>query len=92
MESLTTAASIKPTTVEKLDKLKEFYIILYKDKNQVVTPKTADKLLALLLSVTAERTNENTLSRKLTPVAKRALELFFYFISEGTVNERICVN
>lgn len=88
MESLTTAASIKPTTVEKLEKLKEFYEILYKQKNQYVSPKTADKLLALLLSVTGERHPEPFRQRPLTDVAKKALELFLYFLVEGKLNLR----
>ncbi len=81
MESLTTAASIKPTTVEKLDKLQEFYVILYKKKEQFVGIKTAEKLLALLLSVVSEKTKE--IPKVLTPVAKRALQLFYYFLVEG---------
>lgn len=83
MESLTTAASIKPTTVEKLNKLKDFYIILYKNKRQHVSPKTADKLIALLLGVTGERAPEPIHSRPLTDVARKALELFLYFLLEG---------
>jgi hypothetical protein len=83
MQSLTSAASIKPTTVEKLEKLKEFYVILYKNKGEVVSPKSAEKVMALLLSVVSERTTEKSLQRDLTPVAKKALELFFYFLTQG---------
>ncbi len=85
MQSLTRSASIKPTTVDKLEKLKEFYLDQFKGKKLPIGQKSADKLLLLLLSVVAERTSDTTLGRKLTPTAKKALELFYYFLLEGKV-------
>eukprot|EP01116_Phalansterium_solitarium_P022256 TRINITY_DN7284_c0_g1_i2.p1 TRINITY_DN7284_c0_g1~~TRINITY_DN7284_c0_g1_i2.p1 ORF type:complete len:803 (+),score=327.65 TRINITY_DN7284_c0_g1_i2:133-2541(+) len=94
MDSLTTLAYLKPTTSEKLQRLRIFYQDVYIGKNEAtvnvqnidnivgdtLTPKTARRLLALLVSVVGDGAESTNVRAKLTAVAKTALELLVFFI------------
>lgn len=80
MESLTSWGFISPTTPDKLQRLKEYYDTQIKPKKETLSTKISEKLLAVLLNVTGETTQTNTLTPTLTENAKVGLEVLFYFL------------
>src|SRR5690348_382243 len=97
MDSLTTLACIKPTSPEKLERLREFYERAYVQQKkpgdlntanpdnvigQTMSPKTALRLLNLILSLTGEKRTVG-MKHVLTDTAKTAIEIFYYFVTRG---------
>jgi hypothetical protein len=83
MESLTSWGYIAPPTVEKLDRVQQFYEDNVHAKKETLTPILARKLVALLINLSGEsdpRTSSLLSGRQPSALARRALEVFAFFL------------
>jgi hypothetical protein len=88
MQSLTSWGYFSPPDVNKLERIKEYYEIQVKAKGEKLTPILARKLVALLLSLTDDsdpRTSSLLSGHQPTDNARKALELFDYFLENDEV-------
>eukprot|EP01119_Soliformovum_irregulare_P013853 TRINITY_DN3727_c0_g1_i2.p1 TRINITY_DN3727_c0_g1~~TRINITY_DN3727_c0_g1_i2.p1 ORF type:complete len:1174 (-),score=405.04 TRINITY_DN3727_c0_g1_i2:30-3479(-) len=81
MESLTCWGYISPTTPEKLIRLETYYKENVLARGERLSPKMAEKLLHLFLSITGETNDERKISgRVLTDTAKQGLRSLMFFL------------